>query len=452
MATSYAEQEGLRVLGAIRQSKTKTAKGKGGELLVKGVSLEEQKSKITKWSDAYGHHIVKLTEDASVSGKTSPFKRKGLGPYLSDPALLASWDVLTATKLDRIARSAEEFLALLRWANKNGKGIKILNLPDLDDNDPSGKLVLTILAAVAEMERAMASERRNDTLAELEAQGRWSGGAVPYGWRAVEREGKPGWYLEPDEGATADVLRTMANMSMEGKSNGQITKWLNDHHIPNSAGNVWSVERVRLVLHAKATAELLGYEDAGELAEALRSRAPAGRGERVGGSMLLRIAFCAHDGRPLYLQRKKKTRKHSNDYYRCIQCHQNVQGPWLEAEVERQLLDAVGGRELTRRRLVQGEDAREQVHLYVSQLRSLRAMPDQSLVQDAIAGTEDKLRELKAAQESPDRYVLEPTGVSVAEHWERLDHAERGSFLRAWHVTARADREAVDLDLGDLRH
>jgi len=66
---------------------------------------------------------------------------------------------------------------------------------------------------------------------------------------------------------------------------------------------------------------------------------------------------------------------------------------------------------------------------------------------------------------SPDRTVRSPLKREVLSGGSKihhpglyrfviacLDHAERGSFLRAWHVTARADREAVDLDLGDLRH
>lgn len=447
MAT-YTEQEGLRALGAGRQSKTSKAKGKAkDEYVVKGVSLAEQKASITKWVNGYGHHLVKFTEDPSTSGKTSPFKRKGLGPWLTDEGLIAQWDVLVVTKLDRLCRSAREFLDVLDWANEHRKLIKVLNLPDLDDSSPYGKLVLTILAAVAEAERMMASERRADTLAELEAQGRWSGGAVSYGWRAEEREGTPGWYLVPDEGATADILRTMAEMSMAGKSNGVITKWLNDNGHLNSAGLPWSVERTRLVLHSKYTAELLGYADAEDLAEALRSRAPVNRGERVGGSQLLRVAFCRNDDRPLYLQRKKKTRKHSQDYYRCVACHQNVAAAWLEGEVGRQLLERVGERALTRRRRVEGADSQHDMHALQSQLRSLKALP---YTEDAQARLQADIDALRAAQQSPDHYVLEPTGETVAQHWEALDHEGRGSFLRTWHVTARASKAGVDLDLGDL--
>lgn len=78
-----------RVLGAIRQSKTKD----------RAVSTT-QREKINVYAAENGHHVVKLTEDLSKSGKVSAFKRPKLGPYLTDPDKIATWDILVATKLD----------------------------------------------------------------------------------------------------------------------------------------------------------------------------------------------------------------------------------------------------------------------------------------------------------------------------------------------------------------
>jgi DNA invertase Pin-like site-specific DNA recombinase len=449
MGVTYTEQEGLRVVGAIRQSKTKKQAGKkGGELLVKGVSLEEQKHKITQWATAYGHTVVKLTEDPSTSGKTSPFKRlKGIGPYLTDPELIASWDVLAATKLDRIARNAEEFLGLLRWAKEHGKAVKILNLPDLDDSSPYGKMVLTILAAVAEAERMMACERRADTVAELESQGRWQGGAVPYGWRAVQRDGKSGWYLEPDEGGTADVLRQMARLSTDGKSNGQIQRWLTGHAHPpwslaylNAAGKLWSVERTRLVLHSPYTAKLLDQADAGDLAAALRERAPADRGERVGGHQLLRVAFCKSDGGPLYYQKKRRTRKIS--YYRCLQCGQNVRADWLEATVEKVLLANAGSWKLAERRLVRGDGPQEAIKALRTEVKTLEAIKGTEAV---VAAKQAEIAKLEAEGYTPDKWVTSPTGQTVAQRWAALGHEERGSFLRLLGIVVKADKSSATM-------
>jgi DNA invertase Pin-like site-specific DNA recombinase len=73
-----------RILGAIRQSKTKD----------RAVSPTTQREKINAYAADNGHHVVKLTEDLSKSGKVSAFKRPNLGPYLTEPDKIATWDIL----------------------------------------------------------------------------------------------------------------------------------------------------------------------------------------------------------------------------------------------------------------------------------------------------------------------------------------------------------------------
>ena len=80
----------------------------------------------------------------------------------------------------------------------------------------------------------MASERRLEALAELDEQGRWSGGLIPYGMRADVTD--DGYYLVPDIGGTADIANTMADMAIAGKNNRMIRDWLNAEGHTNSAG------------------------------------------------------------------------------------------------------------------------------------------------------------------------------------------------------------------------
>src|SRR5262245_11817610 len=90
----------MRVLGAVRQSRTR----------YRAISPEAQREAITAWAASKGHEPPLFTEDLSTSGAVSPFERPGLGPYLTDPLKIGAWDILVTTKLDRVCRSAADYL------------------------------------------------------------------------------------------------------------------------------------------------------------------------------------------------------------------------------------------------------------------------------------------------------------------------------------------------------
>lgn len=421
-----------RVLGAIRQSKTKD----------RAVSPTTQRGKINAYAADNRHHVVKLTEDLSKSGEVSAFKRPKLGPYLTDPDKIATWDILVATKLDRLCRNTVDYLTLREWAAKNGKHVVLLSNPDLDESSPSGRALSEMQATFAQLERELIRERRLETLATLEEQGRWPGGVIPYGWRADKRA--DGYFLVHDDGGYADVLRTMAEMSIAGKSNGQIQRWLNAEGHPNAAGNPWSVERVRLVLHAKDTDKLLGDAKAAELRAALRARTPVNRGERVGGHQLLRVAFCRKCERPLYAQ-KKTSRKYG--YYKCLQCHMYLRMDKLEQQTENALLFLYGDLEVPRRRLVPGDDHQSRIHHLAQEIETLQKITG---TESVIEVKQAEIERLKAIPYEPDHYVREGTGVTVTDHWENLSYTDRGSFLRTYGVRVIADKQTVEFHDGWL--
>src|SRR5215475_8246289 len=188
----------MRVLGAIRQSKTRD----------RAVSPKAQREAIAAWALAKGDESPIFTEDLSTSGGLSPFERPELGPYLTDPLKIGLWDVLVTTKLDRGCRNTQDYLALREWCREMGKSYVSL-AENLDGTTAAGRAMATVVAAFAEFERERASERRLETVAYLQAQGRWIGGRPPFGWRPEKRD--DGYYLVPDEGDTANVLRSMAN-------------------------------------------------------------------------------------------------------------------------------------------------------------------------------------------------------------------------------------------------
>src|SRR4249920_1161827 len=84
-------------------------------------SIERQREQVTLTAQVRGDELIHITEDSDVSGAVSPFLREGLGPWLTDPKLMAKWDGLIVAKVDRLTRSLSDFDDLVSWCDRNGK-------------------------------------------------------------------------------------------------------------------------------------------------------------------------------------------------------------------------------------------------------------------------------------------------------------------------------------------
>ena len=86
-------------------------------------------------------------------------------------------DTLMVTKPDRLARSTADLLKIVGELEGKGVGLVILSMggQQLDTRTPTGKLMLTMLAAVAEFERDMMLERQREGIAKAKAAGAYKG-------------------------------------------------------------------------------------------------------------------------------------------------------------------------------------------------------------------------------------------------------------------------------------
>jgi DNA invertase Pin-like site-specific DNA recombinase len=77
-------------------------------------------------------------------------------------ATLKEGDVLIVTKLDRLGRSTRELLDLIERIGKAGAAFRSLGDPLWDTSSSQGRLLSTLLAAIAEFERDLIRERTGD--------------------------------------------------------------------------------------------------------------------------------------------------------------------------------------------------------------------------------------------------------------------------------------------------
>ena len=92
-------------------------------------------------------------------------------------ALIAG-DTLVITTLDRLGRSTQNMLAFAGELRARGAGLRVLNLGggDVDTATPMGAMLFTIMAALAQMEHEIKSERITDSISKRKAAGHDLGG------------------------------------------------------------------------------------------------------------------------------------------------------------------------------------------------------------------------------------------------------------------------------------
>jgi DNA invertase Pin-like site-specific DNA recombinase len=84
-------------------------------------------------------------------------------------------DILVCTKPDRLARSTRNLLDIAEDLSRRGVTLRILSMGDLDAANPTGKLMLTLLGAVATFEREIMLERQREGIAKAAAEGKYKG-------------------------------------------------------------------------------------------------------------------------------------------------------------------------------------------------------------------------------------------------------------------------------------
>jgi DNA invertase Pin-like site-specific DNA recombinase len=85
-------------------------------------------------------------------------------------------DVFVVTKIDRLARSVADLCAIVKRIEAKGAALRILAI-GLDTSTSTGKLMLNVLASVAQFEREVMLERQREGIDKAKGEGRYKGRA-----------------------------------------------------------------------------------------------------------------------------------------------------------------------------------------------------------------------------------------------------------------------------------
>ena len=113
--------------------------------------------------------------DTGISGKTCASQRPEFSMLLDK---IRDGETLVVSKLDRLGRDAVDVLQTVRVLASRGIQVIVLQLGKVDLASVAGKLLLTMLVAVAEMERDLLVERTQAGLQRARSQGKRLGRPV----------------------------------------------------------------------------------------------------------------------------------------------------------------------------------------------------------------------------------------------------------------------------------
>jgi site-specific DNA recombinase len=236
----------VRVIGYTRVSTQEQAS--------EGASLAAQEERIRAWALANDAEVVDIVREEGVSG-TKPLGERPAGARIAKllDARKPNADAVVVVRMDRLGRDAAEQLALLKRF-RTGKVGLVAIAQSIDLASAHGRALAGIGAVFSELERALISERTEETLADLREK-KQVFNHLPFGWDAVEvkdEDGKVSRHLveNDDEQAT---LRRIRDLQAEGATLRAIGTILTDEGRATKRGGRWHAATVKKVLETSAT-------------------------------------------------------------------------------------------------------------------------------------------------------------------------------------------------------
>lgn len=200
-----------------------------------GVSLDVQERQLITAAEFHGFTEWEVVREEGKSGKSvrgRPVLQNALRDLENKVA-----DALIVTRIDRLARSTSDFLQIVDQANKQGWRLIMLDL-NLDTSSYQGRFVVTVMSALAEMERGIIAARQKDVHKDRRERG------IVWG---VD--------MGPKNKTPAEIKDRIFKERDLGLSFRKIADGLNRDKIPTQNGRQWHASTIKNIVDAPIVEE-----------------------------------------------------------------------------------------------------------------------------------------------------------------------------------------------------
>ena len=216
------------------------------------LGVERQKAECLEYAQEHGLTVAGVYVDNSISAAGGAV-RPDYQRLLSDIEAGQISGILVWS-LDRLYRRVSELEDLVALVEKTGVHIYAVKAGKFDLSSPTGLMIARIAASVANYETDHTAERIAASHRSRASQGRYRGGAVPFGYRRGDETGT----LVIDENETRHV-RDAAKAILDGKGLFAITAEWNALGLTTARGNKWDSTALRRLLLSPTIAGLVTH-------------------------------------------------------------------------------------------------------------------------------------------------------------------------------------------------
>lgn len=216
------------------------------EQATSGYGLDVQRERCRAMATVKGWEIVAEYADEGISGTKDASGRPALAELLGgiDAGL---FDAVIVLALDRLGRKTRIVLDLVETLTQ--ASIALVSVKEsLDTSSPQGQFVLTMFAALAQLERDNIVQRTTDgrnARGKLDGE---KGGRVPFGYKRTDS----GIEIVPEH---AETVRYILRNKRGGKSLHKIAAELNGRGVASPQGGKWYARTVKIICDNRSAYE-----------------------------------------------------------------------------------------------------------------------------------------------------------------------------------------------------
>lgn len=207
------------------------------EQVKEGFSIDAQKNRLLAFIKSQEWELYDIYVDEGISAKSGSMPERKELLRMIDDIKQQKIDVVLVIRLDRLTRSVLDLYKLLEIFEEHKCAFRSAT-EVFDTTTPTGKLFITIVAAMAQWERETIAERVKEGMEQMVREGKWHGGPLPFGF---DKELK----VIDTEAQQVILIFDKYNSGEYGEDN--LAVWLNENGYTRK-GEPWKASALNYIL------------------------------------------------------------------------------------------------------------------------------------------------------------------------------------------------------------